>query len=1433
MRNSTLRARLATSVAAAVLSLFAAGVGAPAAHAEFVVDIQDAQPTGTKEAMAYSNFSLSLSFPRDSTPKSLQLDLPKGQLGVLSAASICPLATFEADNCTSASQIGNTTVVVKTTVIGNITATGAIFRIPTTGSEVGRLGIVVRPPIGDKMFLQGLMRVRDDGSYGIRAIVPDMPKTAKLTVIPGLPPVPLDITLESMQMTMFGRIGGTGTAGFFFNPAECIPAVTAVSSTAWDASVASDTFSYTPTNCGAVPFTPSVVFRPNPAPASAPAEFSVVVTTPFDGTAAKVQAPMRNTTIILPPGVQLTGATNSDGNLTDCTDAQFSYANLAPSSCPAGSKVGTVVMDSPLVGEVPGEVYVAKPSPGSGDIIRLFVTAQLGTAVDAVRVKLLIRVAVDPDTGKMTNTLVDLPAQPVKSFAFTFRGGDSPGTRSPRLCGTYTGSAEITPFSSSTPVTRNSDYVVSTNCPTPGTFRPALTMTTSPTTAGAATTGTTTITLPIGDEPMTQTKVSLPPGMLANLTGVTLCTRAQVGAGSCPAASKVGTVSSLAGQSTKPGLFEGTVYLTQPPNGSSLAGLFIQVPVTVGPIYLDDLKIEAGLSLRPDYGVDVISAIPETVRGLQLDQQELKLVFDRANFLTNPPVCTGNTVQGAFTSANGTKASTSSPLSVTGCDAMKFEPSIAFAATPASATAAAGLTTTVSFPASVPGSVQAPAKQITLTLPEGVALSPSAGARGDLAGCSDAQFSAGDLAAPTCPAGSEVGTTSIQTPSVGALTGKAYLGTTVPGHLARVMIDATSDTYGPNARVKLVGFIDVDEATGKTTATFEGLPPVGFTEFKLAMRGGDAPVLAMPRTCGAHVGSAVMTPYAGGGADATPSAALTIDQDCPDPAAFAPTVELATSTTQAGADTALTTVVKVPAGHQALTALSLTMPRGLLGRLTAVPLCPVDRAAAGTCDEASLVGTVNAKAGVASAPFSVQGRVYMTAGSGDAIAGLAFVLPAVVGPIDLGNVVTLSQLKIGGPDLTLQITADAIPTQVKGIPLTLSELAIAIDKPGVVLNASTCDARAATAILSGAGGATASASAPYQATGCGGLNWRPTMQLDFTGSPAEVAVKGHPTVVTEITQTEGQGNLRGAQVLLPAGVATDLRNINARSCASVEVAAAGGCPANATVGSATIITSALPEPVDAPILLVKVAGQVLPGLLLQVRDQISFDQLGVTKIDPSGRIAVTFDNLPDTPISKMSLTFTGGPEGVIQIGKDICAAGASNATLTAQHGAQVPFALPVRCNGKAASFGSATTVPASATLAVRPTGKKRGYTLTVRNAGGVRRLALGMPKGFSYRKGAKARNAIKVRLTGGSGSKKVKVTRSIKGRTLTVKIGSAKVTRVVVTVSSKSAKFTAKYAKTLRKRSGQKKLKPRLSILDDAAKPFKPTAKVSFTLAKK
>ncbi|MDO9355910.1 MAG: hypothetical protein Q7T55_19590 [Solirubrobacteraceae bacterium] len=1816
--------------------LVAGGLMAPSAlAAPFSVAVPTAQPTGTKDAGAFSDFALTANFPGDSTPKSLAINLPTGQLGALSSIATCPIAQFNADACATATKIGSTAVVANSSLLGiDINASGDVVLIPTTGTEIGRIGIIVRPSIGEKMFIQGTLRTRDD--YGIVAAVPTLPNEATLSIL-GFP-TPTPITLKSMQMTMFGRAGGTGTAGFFFNPSNCATATTRIDAVGYDNTTSSASASYTPVNCGSAPFTPTVRFTPNSTAAATPTAFTVDVGHPYDATAAKVGAPFKSTTIVLPAGVQLTGASNSDGQLVACTDAEFKYGTSAPASCPAGSKVGSVVFDSPLVGDVLGDVFLAQPAPGSGDLIRLFVVAQRGPQADALRVKLLTRVSVDPATGLLTNTLTDLPEQPVRSFRFTFRAGSAPGVRQPRLCGNYPGSASLISYATTTPVNLGSTYVVDQGCATSGRFRPTIGMTTSPTTAGAATTGTTTIDLPIGDEALTSVTASLPPGLLANIKSVPRCTIAQVQADACTGAAQVGSVRSLAGQSTVPGGFDGAVYLTDAPAASSnaIAGLYIRVPVVVGPIVVDTLKIQGTIRLRPDYGIDVVSAIPDTVRGLQLDQQKLTLTFNRANFMVNPPVCSGNTISGAFGSAQSSNRTISSPMTVTGCDQMVFDPSVSFSTSTSSARAAASLTTTVTIPASAPSAIQSPVKRVAVTLPEGVSLSASAGAGGDLVGCSVAEFAPSTFADPTCPAGSNVGTTTIETPTVGRLTGNAYLAETAPGHLARVFVDAKSVDFGAAARVKIEGVIDVDPQTGRTTATFGGLPPVAFTSFALTMRGGSKPVLAMPRTCGTFAGSAVATPYSG--ATKTPSGSLTISQDCPaspaafspsvslsrsnttaglpveftqtidlpdgqeefssldlslpagllgaiatiptcklpddrapecpngslvgtvkadvgvasapyrtegkvyltqgtdediahlgivvpakvgpidlglivvtahldlrsdygldvhvdeiptrvkgvrldlrrlelkidrpgfmvnpvacgdapatatlrgaqgatqirqqtlttdgcdglalgaslaydaapavpsaasefttsvraaappgkpldamrsvivrmpdgvslspsagargdldectaeqfteaditvdnacpagskigtvhlvsplvgdldgevflgrkrgdhfssvyfqvnsaeyaalrvkiagdldvdpsngrltatfddlpqvqvaaidlklrggsapvlamprtcgafvgmveviryngetvdddgmlrigddcpDPAAFSPSLAIGLSNTQAGADTALTTTVTVPPRQGELSSLGVTMPRGLLGRLTVVPPCPIATAQAGACGPESLVGTVTAKVGVSTAPYTVTGKAYMTAGTDDAIAGLAFVLPAKVGPIDLGNVITLAKLKIEGNDLQLKIVADSIPTRVQGIPLNIGELTVAIDKPGVVLNATTCDARNADATFGSVQGGTAGAPSAYAATGCDKLAWKPKMDLMFTGTASELAAKGHPTVRTVIEQTEGQGNLAIADVLLPTAVSTDLTNINANLCESAAAASAGACPDKSKAGTAEIITSALPAPVDAAIHIVRIPGQPLPGLAIRVRDQISFDVVGITSIDKSGRIHVVFSGLPDTPISKMTLVFAGGPKGLIQLNRDVCAdSGTTNIALTSQHGAKQALELATNCNGKIANPLNTRAVAggSSSLVTLRPSGKKRGYSVVVKNPSGVRRVTFAMPKGYTYAKAKTARANIKVTTTG-AGKAKVKVTRRLSGQTLTVSVGSGKVTRVAITAKPKAGRFSASLTKQLRAKSVRTTVKPTLTILDATAKQLTP-----------
>ena len=1323
------------------------------AHAALSATLNGADPVDTS-AMAYSNFNIDAHFGvnnDDASPRSLQFDLPKGQLGAVENATICSDADFNDDNCAGSSKIGEVTVNGQAVAVGFINiavnAVGGIYRLNTTGTEAARIGIVADDPAAKPLFLTGTMRVRDD--YGITAFVGNVPNTATADLFS----MGVDVDITRMRMTLYGRINNAGSGnGFMFNPAECIPATTTVrayTATNYGGTAYSSNRSYTPTNCAGAPYNPTLAFGPAGSAAATATAFNVNVSQAYSPTAAKVGSPFKKTVVVMPPGISLTGSTKSDATLAACSDAQFSLSTLAPTTCPAGSKVGTVVMDSPLVGALNGDVYLAQPATGPNDIIRLFMVAQMGTAADAVRVKLLARVEVDPTTGVMTATLDNLPAQPVKSFSFTFRTSPSQAVRQPRTCGTFTGSAALTSYSSATAANRTGNYVVSSNCGTTGRFNPTIGMVNTPNAAGSATTGVTTINIPQGDEALTSTKVSLPPGMIALLNGQARCTLAQVTADTCPTGTAVGTVAALAGQ-TGPGTFNGTVYLTDAPDAASLAGLYIKVPMVVGPIVVGDVKITAKLRLRTDFGVDVIADIPDAVRGIQLDQQQLALTFNKANFLINPPVCTGNTISGDFGSAQGTSKTASSAVTISGCGSMAFQPSLAFAASPASAGGASSLAVTVTQPASTSSVFQSPPKTIAVTLPDGVSLSPSANSAGNLVGCTDAQFTKNDFADPTCPAGSNVGTTVIQTPSIGRLAGTVYLGTAVAGHTARVLLDAKSDDYGARARVKLEGFLDVNETTGATTATFSGIPPVNFTSFALTMRGGTNPVLSMPRTCGTPAGSSVMTPHSGG--NATPSATLTINANCADAASFTPTFATTFSSVAAGATTTMTTTIGIPERHRALDRLSLSLPAGMLANIAGATRCTIAQANASNCPAASKIGDASALAGQGTTPGTFSGSLYLTdaPAAGDAV-GIAVDLPAVVGPVDLGRIVTIASARLRPADYGIDIVAD-VPTAQKGVPLHLRQLQLKIDKAGFLTNPVTCAADAVKATLRGQGGSTATPSVAYQATGCGSLAFNPSVAF----SAAPQAAAGASAFTTSITAPAGGTALKKAVVDLPTGVSLS-SSINSAGTLSGCTAAQFGrsdfvdptCPAASDIGDATIVVPQVGT-LSGDVYLASVTPSgAIAGLLLDARSAslgpgVRVKLEGKVDVDPStGKTTATFDGVPAVAFTSFTLGMRGGTAPALSMPRT-CGTPSGAAALTPHTGAAVNRTATLTIDsgcGNATSFGATGAVALSSTAA----GASTNLTTTISVPAGHRELnkvAISLPAGMLANIDGKARCSV-------------------------------------------------------------------------------------------
>jgi hypothetical protein len=374
---------------------------------------------------------------------------------------------------------------------------------------------------------------------------------------------------------------------------------------------------------------------------------------------------------------------------------------------------------------------------------------------------------------------------------------------------------------------------------------------------------------------------------------------------------------------------------------------------------------------------------------------------------------------------------------LTGCNRLPFEPSIVVTPDGEAASSPTGLNVDVHVPQEsiLNGSslAQSNVRNITVTLPQGVALNP-AGA-GGLEACSEGLIgyegetepatspglklpgftpylpestaaeeavtahtapASEDTLSPGvnfCSTASKIGTVTIKTPLLPPnqpLTGSVYLASQESnpfGSLLAMYIVAEDKESG--SLVKLPGSVSLSPS-GQITATFENNPQLAFEDAELHFFGGERAPLASPTRCGAYTTTASFEPWS---AEAWDEAAQTAGASStfniksgphgtPCPGAtlpFNPTVTGGATNIQAGAFSPLTVTVNRKDGEQNLKSLEAKLPPGLSGVLSGVELCPEPQANEGLCGEGSKVGEATIGVGMGSDPFTVTGgKFYLT-----------------------------------------------------------------------------------------------------------------------------------------------------------------------------------------------------------------------------------------------------------------------------------------------------------------------------------------------------------------------------------------------------------------------------------------------------------------------
>ena len=453
-----------------------------------------------------------------------------------------------------------------------------------------------------------------------------------------------------------------------------------------------------------------------------------------------------------------------------------------------------------------------------------------------------------------------------------------------------------------------------------------------------------------------------------------------------------------------------------------------------------------------------------------------------------------------------------------GCDALPFNPSVVVKPDGHEASKPTGLNVDVHVPQSEAlnptGLAEADPKDITVTLPEGVAVNPSSGdglqacseglvgftGLGELNGGSEPgvqtatfkPFLPESVAAKTAiekgdaPAGeaslepglnfcsnaSKIGEVTIKTPLLPPtqpLKGSVYLATQNQnpfGSLLAMYLVAEDPVSG--TLVRIAGQVHLSVA-GQIETTFEDSPQAPFEDAELHFFGGERAPLASPAHCGAYTTTASLTPWTGGPPVAA-SSTFNITEgpnhtSCPGASLpFSPSLQAGSPNVNAGAFSPLDTTISRADGNQNIQQVTLHMAPGMSGILAGVPLCPEAQANEGTCGAGSLIGETTVSAGVGNDPVSVTGgKVYLTEKYAGAPFGLSIVNPVKAGPFDLEHdtsnpaqnppcdcVVVRAKIEIDPLTAALTITTDA--SGPHAIPHLIDGIPVQIKAVNVTVN---------------------------------------------------------------------------------------------------------------------------------------------------------------------------------------------------------------------------------------------------------------------------------------------------------------------------------------------------------------------------------------------
>jgi hypothetical protein len=636
-------------------------------------------------------------------PKDVRFNLPPGLVGNPTPLPQCTIGQFLAikengNECASDTAIGVTRTVIN--LGGQVeTAVSPIFNLEPQAGEPARFGFyaIIAPIILDTS-------VRTGGDYGVTVTVRNISQVpgfiSSQTTFWGVPGEPVHDNVRSWEC-LKEEVGLGGTCSplgelnpppFLSLPTSCTgPLTDSMEADPWDRPGGFVSLSdpmQALDGCNRLPFEPSISVAPEGEQASSPTGLTVGIHVPQDAVlnpTGLAEANVKDTTVTLPVGIAINPAA-ADG-LMSCSSSQIALEVDAPPSCPEASKVGTVEIKSPLLpNALTGAVYLAAQDANPfGSLVALYIVAE--DPVSGTLIKVAGEVKLDPVTGQLVSTFDNTPQLPFEELKLSFFGGARAPLATPAVCGSYTTSAAIAPWSGSPASTPSSTFQITNGpngspCASPLPFAPSLTAGTTNIQAGGFSPFTMTVSREDGQQNIGVIQLHMPPGLSGLLTGVELCGEAQADAGSCGANSLIGETTVSVGLGGDPySVSGGRVYITGPYEGAPF-GLSIVVPAKAGPYDLGTVVVRGTIQVDPITSALTVTtnspgqgyAIPHILDGIPLQIKHVNFITTRPGFTFNPTNCDPSAITGSLSSVEGSTKALSVPFQVTNCATLAFKP---------------------------------------------------------------------------------------------------------------------------------------------------------------------------------------------------------------------------------------------------------------------------------------------------------------------------------------------------------------------------------------------------------------------------------------------------------------------------------------------------------------------------------------------------------------------------------------------------------------------------------------------------------------------------------------------------------------------------------------------------------------------------------------